>query len=299
MSMPWKPDYLIDRALVETVLASQTNGLDLTTLTHVDSGWDHEVWRCDDIVFRFPHQAEAHDLAASKSEVLLHLADVLPCSIPTPTHVGVPTGSYPGRFVGYRWVPGQIPARLRLSQDERCLAAEPLALTFRTLHSVPRQFAEEFGVGTASIEGELALRTENGTRRAAQLVPTAFRDLARSAAAAMTTPPAEVLPVDRCLVHGDMHAGQLLFDRRRRFVAIIDWDEISLGDPAYDLMLVYAFLPKVARPRFWSIYGPFSGQERARHVALSCGLAILAQAVQMGQEDLRDEAAFSLENAMS
>ena len=91
---------------------------------------------------------------------------------------------------------------------------------------------------------------------------------------------------------------QILLDEQLQLSAIIDWDEVCIGDPAYDLILVYSFLPQAIRPKFWSLYGPSSCKARARHLALSYGLAILAQAVDSAHHNLRDEAAFSLENAL-
>ncbi len=298
MTTPWQPEHVIDRALVETLLDSQVSNLDLSNLEHVGSGWDHEVWRCGDTVFRFPHQHDALELAADTASIVSRLADRLPFRIPIPTHFGTPTTFYPGRFVGYQYLPGCLPAQLSLTHDERSQAAAPLAHGLKALHLVPRQLAESWGTARASIEGELALRTEKAKLRAAQLASSRFAKLAARAVDAMVPPPPEVEETERRLVHGDLHSGQLIFDRQRQFVGILDWDEVSIGDPAHDLLLVYSFLPKTARARFWSIYGPFSGKARARHLALSYGLAILFQAIECGQDALRDEAAFSLANAL-
>ena len=96
-----------------------------------------------------------------------------------------------------------------------------------------------------------------------------------------------------CLIHGGLHTGQILLGG-----GIIDWDELSVWDPAYDLMLVYSMIPPENRPHFWSSYGDFDEGDRARFIALSYGLAILAQAVDGGQERLSAEAAFGLNNAL-
>jgi hypothetical protein len=42
--------------LVERVLAHQWSDLDHSGLTAVGQGWDHAVWRCGDVLLRFPHQ---------------------------------------------------------------------------------------------------------------------------------------------------------------------------------------------------------------------------------------------------
>ncbi len=299
MTKPWTPDYNVNRALVEEVVRAQAPDLDVAELTYVGAGWDHEVWRCGDVVLRFPHQDDVRELAARKAQVLAQLAGRLPCGCPAPTHLGEASARYPARFVGYRWLAGNMPARLRLSDEERALAAEPIARSLKALHAMSLDEVKHWGVEPADIEGELALRTENAQLRAEQLSSSKYATLAREAADAMLSIPAEVTDSGRRLVHGDLHAGQLLFDDERRFVGIIDWDEVSIGDPAYDLLLVYAFLPRAARAPFWRCYGSFEGKDRARHLAVSYGLAILAQAVDTHGDELRDEAAYGLANALS
>ena len=56
---PWKPQIPLTEALARTLLHTQIPDLDLSTLTRLGAGWDHVVWRCEDLIFRFPHQHES------------------------------------------------------------------------------------------------------------------------------------------------------------------------------------------------------------------------------------------------
>jgi hypothetical protein len=156
-----------------------------------------------------------------------------------------------------------------------------------------------WGARAHADDGSMLLRLANGRSRAEQLRDGPYAQLAHRAAAAMDPPPATCAPSAHRLVHGDLHPGQLLLDRNGRLAGIIDWDEASLGDPAFDLQLAYAFLPPSVHPEFWALYGAVEAAGRARHIALSTSLAILAQAVSDRKPKLATEAAFNLHNILA
>lgn len=292
MSTPWTPDHPVERRHLAAVLRAHRPGLPTDALTPVGVGWDHAVWRCGDLVLRYPHQACSLDLAARRVGPLTALAQALPVPVPEPLFVADPVLDHPGCCVAYRHLPGQMPASCALSRGDRVRAAPSLGAVLRVLHSQDLQDDVWKGVSTDARPGELSLRAQNGRARAAQLTETPYAELARRAADRMADVPTET--TDLCLVHGDLHGGQLLFDDTGTLSGVIDWDELRIGDPAADLLLVYGFLPPEARPVFWAAYGAPTGEARARHMALSVGLAILAQAVHAGDEALVTEAALGV-----
>lgn len=115
----------------------------------------------------------------------------------------------------------------------------------------------------------------------------------------MADPPADIAADLRRPCHGDLHPGQLLFDAGHRLSGILDWDEACIGDPAFDLQPVFRLLPAAARPTFWAAYGADDAAERARHIALSTSLALLAQGVAEGDAALEADAAGSLARALA
>jgi aminoglycoside phosphotransferase (APT) family kinase protein len=82
-------------------------------------------------------------------------------------------------------------------------------------------------------------------------------------------------------LHGDLHPGNLVISDGR-LSAIIDFGDLTAGDPATDLSIMWMMLPKAARAAFvdaataadYSIDGDMV--MRARGWALALGLAYLA-----------------------
>ena len=295
----WSAAFPVDRALAARLIGAQFPQCDTADLEPVGVGWDHQVWRCGDVLFRFPHQEGSLTAGHDRADALAHLAPLLPLAVPEPLLRGEPSALHPGHFVGYRWIPGELPARLPLTPADRAATAPVLAGFLRALHAIPADRARGWGLEVEGPRGTMAERTTFGQQRADQLRDTPFRPLAARAADAMVPPPPECTPPERRVVHGDLHAGQILLDRDHRVVGVIDWDALAIGDPAFDLILASAFVPPEARPTFWATYGPSTAAARARHLALSYGLALLAQGVATRDAGVRDEAAFSLENALA
>jgi aminoglycoside phosphotransferase (APT) family kinase protein len=236
---------------------------------------------------------------SQKGALLAHLGERLDVQLPERTHRGRPTAEYAGAFAGYRWIKGESLLRVTaLSASERESLVKPLATLLRTLHQFGVPATQKFGLSITDRQEELSLRTEKAQVRAGELASSAFAALSARAAEAMTPAPPPCASADYRLVHGDLHAGQILVDPDRRVTALIDWDDARLGDPAYDLQMVYSFVPPSSRPSFWNIYGPFKGHRRARHLALSYGLAFLGRAMRDGDSELADGAASQLHNAL-
>jgi len=299
MGTEWQGSLPVDASLARSLIDSQFPALRGIGLERVGSGWDHVVWRCGETLFRFPHQAESLDLARRSVQALGHLSTRLPLLIPTPTHQGVPEAGYPGHFVGYRWLEGALPAQLPLTEADRRRATPKLAAFLRTLHGIALPEARAWGVPLEDDKGSMVERTEYARKRARQLADTRWAQLGADALAVMEQPPPEASDSAFRLVHGDLHSGQVLFDTSHTITAVIDWDELAIGDPAFDLIMVYSFVPPMAREDFWHRYGDRTAAARARHLALSYGLAILVQALHTEDPVLRDEAAAGLENALT
>ena len=83
-------------------------------------------------------------------------------------------------------------------------------------------------------------------------------------------------------LHGDLHPANILVDRGR-ISGVIDFGDITTGDPATDLSVAWALLPGAAHAAFRDAYGAAGGPAsaagiwlRARGWALGLALAILA-----------------------
>lgn len=78
-------------------------------------------------------------------------------------------------------------------------------------------------------------------------------------------------------LHGDVHPGNLVVDGGA-LTAVIDFGDLTSGDPASDLAVAWMMFPPDARPRFVAATGHDDPDlwRRARGWAVNLGLAILA-----------------------
>jgi aminoglycoside phosphotransferase (APT) family kinase protein len=113
--------------------------------------------------------------------------------------------------------------------------------------------------------------------------------------------PADGKTDEATLCHGDMHVRHVLFDEDGLLSGVIDWGDLCIGDPAMDLIAVYAMLGPPHREAFWQEYGVVSEglRVRARHLALAKHLALLSSAVELGQLELVRVAREALERVLT
>jgi aminoglycoside phosphotransferase (APT) family kinase protein len=104
-------------------------------------------------------------------------------------------------------------------------------------------------------------------------------------------------PRTAVLVHGDLHARQLLVDDAGAISGVIDWGDVHHGDPACDLSVAHTLLPPPARAEFRAAYGPIDDDTwalaRLRGLHLSAALGIYAKS--LGDDALLDEALAGVE----
>jgi aminoglycoside phosphotransferase (APT) family kinase protein len=82
-------------------------------------------------------------------------------------------------------------------------------------------------------------------------------------------------------LHGDLHPANILVDDGR-ISGVIDFGDITAGDPASDLAVAWMLLPPGCHAGFWSAYQAAGGragdalQARARGWALNFAIVFLA-----------------------
>jgi aminoglycoside phosphotransferase (APT) family kinase protein len=105
-----------------------------------------------------------------------------------------------------------------------------------------------------SIEPKLAALADGGAGLA---VPAgAVRDRWQDAVRA----PADA--ADTC-IHGDLHPRNLVVDQGR-LAAVLDWGDMTAGDPAADLAAAWLLFPATAHAAIWAAYGQVSTSTMAR-----------------------------------
>jgi len=261
--------------LVRELLAVQHADLAALPLQVLANGWDNLLCRLgDDLIVRLPRRAQAASLVADELRWLPALAPRLPLPVPAPVRAGLPGCGYPWHWSIVPFLPGE-PAAIQPPGDAG-VAAVALAEFLAALHTAadPEAPVKPYRSGPLAVRDELfgqAIRRLEGS-----IDTTAVTSAWASALAA---PPWDGPPV---WLHGDLHPANILVDRRR-ISAVIDFGDITAGDPAADFGVAWMLLTADARGTFRAAYAEASEHglademwTRGRGWALALALVFLA-----------------------
>jgi aminoglycoside phosphotransferase (APT) family kinase protein len=257
-------------AVVRVLLAEQCPDLVELELVELAYGWDNAIFRLgDELTVRLPRRALAAELVEHEQRWLPELAARLPLPIPSPVRLGRPGGGYPWSWSVCPWFPGVVATRAAPADPFE--AAETLGAFLAALH----QAAPSAAPANPYRGGPLADRDAVTRQRAEQVsdlidapaVLACWSDL-------VSTPRWDRPPV---WLHGDLHPANLLV-HEGQLSAVIDFGDITAGDPATDLAVAWMLFPSEARPTFRAAAGAIDDDTwlRARAWALSLALAYLA-----------------------
>ncbi len=231
--------------LVRALLTAQHP--DLLTDRKVEAfanGWDNAMLRLgDDLLVRLPRRSLAAELVEHEQAWLPQLASRLPAAIPAPVRTGQPGAGYPWSWSVLPWLPGAPLSALAL--DRRHAVAADLGAFLAALHTpAPADVWRSPYRG-----GTLKERTATVVAR--------IRTHAGAAAPMLTAAWDEVItmpdPQVGLWVHGDVHPLNLLVDADR-LAAVIDWGDLSRGDPACDLAIAWLGFDPDDAVRFREVY---------------------------------------------
>lgn len=227
-------------------VAAALPDLTIRTFRFLAEGWDNAAWEVNgDFIFLFPKRAEVAASQPMQSGLLRALAPTLPVAIPR-IDFAVHSSDLPHPCIGYRKLSG-----LQLAQAAAdVVAPERLAAQvgafLAALHRFPLEEAALLRVPNVTPE---RWRTQYADMLAAlrPLFPRmtlAERERTESRFATYLDDPAHFrfAPV---LLHRDLGGDHLLLDPQTGdLAAVIDWGDVSIGDPAQDFCgLPAAWLP--------------------------------------------------------
>jgi aminoglycoside phosphotransferase (APT) family kinase protein len=260
----------VDDGLVRALLAEQHPDLAGLPLALAANGWDNVLFRLGaDLAVRLPRRALAVPLVEHEQRWLPELAPHLPLPIPAPVRVGEPGHGYPWPWSICPWFDGTSalvspPVDLDATAVAlgRFLAAlhvpAPVDAPPNPYRGIPLADRDERTL--ASID---ALADEVDGPRVRALWAE-LRD-----APAWDGPPV--------WVHGDVHPGNLVV-RHGALTAVVDFGDLTAGDPACDLAVAWMLLRPEQHASFRTAAGAADDAvwARARGWALALGLVTWA-----------------------
>ena len=298
MKHQWTADIVVHPELARSVIEAQFPSLAPAAIEALGNGWDNTVFRVNErFAFRFPRRDIAVNLIQTEIACLPVLAPRLPFPIPIPLFAGRPSPEYPWPFAGYTYIDGD---RRHLGTPDmawRRRLAAALGEFLKTLHAIP--------IGDLPVDAipldELA-RLDMASRRAAMESRVALLQSAGLVAhpeailALVDQAPDPPSERDLVIVHGDLHAGQLVVGADGRLAGVIDWGDLHFGHRAVDLVAVHQLIPPALFDAFFASYGDVDDVtwRLARARAAWHGVALLASAADSADERMVAESKMAL-----
>ncbi|HTU73155.1 MAG TPA: aminoglycoside phosphotransferase family protein [Trebonia sp.] len=276
-------DVEVDAGLVRELLAEQHPDLAGLPISFLAGGWDNTLFRLgDSLVVRLPRREVGARIIVGEQRWLPLLAPRLPIKIPVPERIGQSSALYPYGWSVVPYLPGVTAADAARSLD-LAVVARQLAEFFGALHlpAPPDAPVNPYrGVplarGAERLEANLAIAALSPDTDVLLAGESAIR---RSWADALAAP---AHPGPPAWLHGDAHPANILVDGGV-ISGVIDFGDITSGDPACDLSIAWKLLPLDWHPAFRAAYlkaGAGAGDDglwrRARGWALSQALLFLA-----------------------
>lgn len=256
--------------LVRSLLEDQRPDLADREVVLAASGWDNLSFRLGtDLAARFPRRSLAADLIVHEARWLPQLAERLSLPIPTPLFLGRPGHGYPWQWSIVPWLVGRPAAGVDTLDLGACASA--LGGFLRVLHEPAPPDAPENPYRGGPLQQRHEATMDRIDRLADHFDPGAARRRWEQACVAREH---EGPPL---WIHGDLHPNNLLVSGDR-ITAVIDFGDLTAGDPATDLAVAWMLFPTDLRPLFVDAYGGVDEHtwERAAGWALSMATAYLA-----------------------
>jgi aminoglycoside phosphotransferase (APT) family kinase protein len=261
----------VTAALVRSLLGDQHPDLADRPLVELAAGWDNVLYRLgDDLVVRLPRRAASAPLILHEQRWLPDLAPALPVPVPVPVRTGRPGPRFPWAWSICPWIDGHIACHGPFDPEAmaRDLGAFLAALHRPAPAGAPR--SPYRGVRLAVRDATVRERID----RLADVIDAPA--VLRCWDELVVTPEWAGAPA---WVHGDLHSANVIV-REGRLAGVVDFGDLSGGDPATDLSIAWRLLPAGLRPVMRSASGPVDDDTwtRARAWALLLCVAALTGA---------------------
>lgn len=254
-------EVVVDAALARRLLESQCPEALGGDITLVGEGWDNFIFRVGtEYGLRIPRRQVAVELLRNEQRWLPEIAARLSIAVPVPISTGTPSALFGWPWSVVAWIEGTTAERAPLSVPSAVLLASAL----RALHTpAPEEAPANPYRGVPLLE-----RAEVIEERVERLHLDSLLPQWRSALGAEPSR----TPV---WLHGDLHPRNVLV-RDDALVGLIDWGDMTGGDPSTDLACAWTLCDPDARSALRDTYGP-TDHEWARAIgwAIHFGAALV------------------------
>lgn len=268
--MPGIPvaEFAIDRELVRTLLHQSAPDLAGEKIWGLQEGWDNVIYRLGDShCVRLPRRKVAVENIRTEQKWLPQLEKRLPLPIPRVVIEGQLSEQYDWPWSVLTWLPGSPVSTTPLLDSEALVLAEFLS----ALHTpAPQSLArsEIRGCALKKRKATIAECMKKVSRAEARYLPMLeqlWQDALNADSNTVET-----------WVHGDFHALNVLATNGK-LSGVIDWGDLSRGDPATDLACIWMLLKnKNARRSAMTLYDTDAATwQRAKGWAVFFGLVLL------------------------
>ena len=260
----------IDDPLVRRLLADQHPELGSLALQRLANGWDNVMYRLgDELVVRLPRRLAGAVLLDNEQRWLGELAPRLPIPIPVPLHIGRPAHGFPWSWSVTRWFDGEVAAIAQIGDPAE--QARRLGSFVAALHTAAPADAPVNPVRGGPLADRNDVLRQRVGRVGSMIEASAVLSLWEELVA---TP---LWPGPPVWLHGDLHTANVLV-HEGKIAAIIDFGDITSGDPATDLAIGWMLFDPPARSEFRAGCGTVDDDTwaRARGWAVHLSLAYLA-----------------------
>ena len=254
--------------LVRDLLRDQHPHLAREPISFLAEGWDNAQYRLGPtLVVRLPRRHKAVQLIENERRWLPQLAPSLPLPVPAAVFEGTPSDRFRWPWLVVPFIDGHDALEAPPASSPQL--AVQMAEFFLALHvPAPAEAPENPFRGVA-----LGPRADNVRSVIAQSALPA-EPLERVLNDALTARPYEAKPV---WVHGDPHPGNIVVSRGR-ILSIIDWGDITSGEPSSDLGSLWMMLSAQDRELAFDLLKMDEHAiRRARGWALNFGMMLIGR----------------------
>lgn len=205
------------------------------------------------IVFRFPRTEEVRARLPYEIKLLAFLKGKKLVALPEYKYV-----SKAKDFAGYKIVSGSVlrkPGFRRLSRNNKDQVASKLVNFINYYHGIPLKDFKKFRPRT-----KLDF-VKDERRIARELKKTLYPCLSKKEVDTIQSHYKDARQLlktqqEQCPLHGDLYSENIIWDKTRARVGIIDFTDSLIGDPAKDFEVFFDYGPEVAQDAYERYEGP-------------------------------------------